>query len=34
VQAFDYCSDACEGLIEFFEKRAKQLRAERVAAKK
>lgn len=33
VQAFDYCSDACEGLIENYEKKAKQLKAEIAAAR-
>ncbi|MDO5530508.1 low molecular weight protein-tyrosine-phosphatase [Sutterella sp.] len=32
VQAFEYCSDACEGLLEYYEKKAKQLKAERAAA--
>lgn len=34
IQAYNYCLDASEGLIENFEKRAKQLRAERKAAAK
>lgn len=31
IQAYNYCTDASEGLLENFEKKARQLRAERAA---
>ena len=32
TRVYEYCSDACEGIIENFEKKAKQLLAARAAS--